>query len=101
MFIINTALSVMKKGKAADVFELTVENILYGEDELLYIIHKMIVAISREGHIPDLLTLLLIPFWFQYIRHYRFYNFTDYWNNSDTSVICNMQFGTFIFEYRR
>jgi hypothetical protein len=46
----------MKKGKAADVFELTVENILYGEDELLYI---------------------------------------------DTSVICNMQFGTFIFEYRR
>jgi UV DNA damage repair endonuclease len=39
---INTALSVMKKGKAADVFELTVENILYGEDELLYIIHKMI-----------------------------------------------------------
>jgi hypothetical protein len=31
---INTALSVMKKGKAADVFELTVENILYGGDEL-------------------------------------------------------------------
>jgi hypothetical protein len=59
---INTALSVMKKGKAADVFELTVENILYGEDELLYIIHKMIVAISREGHIPDLLkTGLLTP----------------------------------------
>jgi hypothetical protein len=29
----------MKKGKAADVFELTVENILYGGDELLYIIH--------------------------------------------------------------
>jgi hypothetical protein len=28
----------MKKGKAADVFELTVENILYGGDELLYII---------------------------------------------------------------
>jgi hypothetical protein len=25
----------------------------------------------------------------------------DYWSNSDTSVICNMQFGTFIFEYRR
>ena len=52
---INTALSVMKKGKAAVVFELTVENILYGGDELLYIIHKIIVAISREGHIPDLL----------------------------------------------
>jgi hypothetical protein len=38
----------MKKGKASDVFELTVENILYGEDELLYIIHKIIVAINRE-----------------------------------------------------
>jgi hypothetical protein len=50
---INTALSAMKKGKAADVFELTVENILYGGDELLYIIHKIIVAITREGHIPD------------------------------------------------
>ena len=59
---INTALSVMKKGKASDVFELTVENILYGEDELLYIIHKIIVAITREGHIPDLLkTGLLTP----------------------------------------
>ena len=59
---INTALSVMKKGKAADVFELTVENILYGGDELLYIIHKIIVAITREGHIPDLLkTGLLTP----------------------------------------
>ena len=45
----------MKKGKAADVFELKVENILYGGDELLYIIHKIIMAISREGHIPDLL----------------------------------------------
>jgi hypothetical protein len=56
---INTALSGMKKGKAADVFELTVENILYGGDELLYIIHKIIVAISREGHIPDLLKLLI------------------------------------------
>jgi hypothetical protein len=31
----------MKKGKTADVFELTVENILYGGDELLYIIHKI------------------------------------------------------------
>jgi hypothetical protein len=52
----------MKKGKAADVFELTVENILYGGDELLYIIHKIIVAITREGHIPDLLkTGLLTP----------------------------------------
>ena len=51
----------MKKGKAADVFELTVENILYGGDELLYIIHKIIVAITR-GHIPDLLkTGLLMP----------------------------------------
>jgi len=59
---INTALSVMKKGKAEDVFELTVENILYGGDELLYIMHKIIVAISREGHIPDLLkTGLLTP----------------------------------------
>ena len=48
----------MNKGKAADVFELTVENILYGGDELLYIIHKIIVAISREGHIPDLLKTL-------------------------------------------
>jgi hypothetical protein len=48
--------------EAADVFELTVENILYGGDELLYIIHKIIVAISREGHIPDLLkTGLLTP----------------------------------------
>jgi hypothetical protein len=30
----------MKKGKTADVFELTVENILYGGDELSYIIQK-------------------------------------------------------------
>jgi hypothetical protein len=41
----NTALSVMKIGKAADVFELTVENILYGGDEILYILHKIIVAV--------------------------------------------------------
>jgi hypothetical protein len=46
-------------------------------------------------------TLLLIPFWSQSILHYGFYNLTDYWSNSDTSVICNMQFGTFIFEYWR
>ena len=51
---INTALSDMKKGKAADVFELTVENILYGGDELLYIIHKIIVAITREGLITPI-----------------------------------------------
>ena len=37
---INTAISAMKKGKTADVFELTVENILYGGDELSYIIQK-------------------------------------------------------------
>jgi hypothetical protein len=32
---------------------------------------------------------LWVPFWSQSILHYGFYNSTDYWSNSDTSVICN------------
>jgi hypothetical protein len=41
---------------------IAISNILYGGDELLYIIHKIFVAITRERHIPDLLkTGLLTP----------------------------------------
>ena len=86
---INTALSVMKrKGKAADVFELTVENILYGGDELLYILHKIIVAISREGHIPDLLkTELLTPI---FKNKGSKLNVTNYRGITVTPVVCKI-----------
>jgi hypothetical protein len=40
---INNALSAMKKGKAADVFELTVENILYGGESKVFLYLELLV----------------------------------------------------------
>ncbi|CAC5362615.1 Fibrinogen-like protein A,Ryncolin-4,Fibrinogen C domain-containing protein 1-A,Angiopoietin-2,Microfibril-associated glycoprotein 4,Angiopoietin-related protein 7,Ficolin-2,Tenascin,Fibrinogen C domain-containing protein 1-B,Fibrinogen C domain-containing protein 1 [Mytilus coruscus] len=59
---IYKALESMKKGKASDLFDLTVENFIYAGNNLIDLIHQILVYIFRKGLIPDLLkTGLLSP----------------------------------------
>ncbi|CAG2222940.1 unnamed protein product [Mytilus edulis] len=52
---IYKALNSMKKGKASDSFDLTVENFIYAGDNLIDSIHQILVDIFKKGLIPDLL----------------------------------------------
>ena len=52
---LNKALSSIKKGKAADIFDLTVEHFIYGGDALLDYTHSIILAIFESGIVPDMI----------------------------------------------
>lgn len=51
----NKALSSIKKGKAADIFDLTVEHFIYGGDALLDYTHSVIQTIFESGIVPDMI----------------------------------------------
>ena len=50
---VETAINGIKKRKAADIFGLTVENFIYGGNELIPFIHSIICAIFKAGKVPD------------------------------------------------
>jgi hypothetical protein len=52
---LNKALSSIKKGKAADIFYLTVEHCIYGGDALLDYAHSISLAIFESGIVPDMI----------------------------------------------
>ncbi|CAC5361772.1 unnamed protein product [Mytilus coruscus] len=57
---IYKALESMKKGKASDSFDLTVENFIYAGDNLIDLIHQILVNIFKKSLIPDLLKIGLL-----------------------------------------
>ena len=50
---VETAINGIKKGKAAHIFGLTVENFIYGGNELTSFIHSIICAIFKTGKVPN------------------------------------------------
>jgi hypothetical protein len=52
---LNKALSSIKKGKAADIFDLTVEHFIYGGDALMDYSHSISLAIFESGIVPDMI----------------------------------------------
>jgi hypothetical protein len=52
---LNKALSSIKKGKAADIFYLTVEHCIYGGDAFLDYTHSISLAIFESGIVPDMI----------------------------------------------
>jgi hypothetical protein len=50
---VETAINGIKKRKAADIFGRTVENFIYGGNELISFIHSIICAIFKTGKVPD------------------------------------------------
>ena len=52
---IQEALKDIKRGKSQDIYELSIENFIYGGDELLNIIKHILSAIFTLGEIPDIL----------------------------------------------
>lgn len=57
-----TALIYMYEGQVSDLFDLSVENFTYeGEgDNLIDLVHKVLVCIVKKGLLPDLLQTRLL-----------------------------------------
>ena len=53
--VLNKASSSIKKGKAADIFDLTVEHFIYGGNALLDYTHSIILAIFESGIVADMI----------------------------------------------
>ena len=59
---IKEALKHINKGKAEDIFGLSIENVCYAGDECIFFLEKLINAIFSHGKIPETLkTGLLSP----------------------------------------
>ena len=59
---IKEALKHINKGKAGDIFGLSIENVCYAGDECIFFLEKLINAIFSHGKIPEMLkTGLLSP----------------------------------------
>ena len=41
---VKTAMESIKKGKAADIFNIAIEHFLYGGEELIQLVHKIIIT---------------------------------------------------------
>jgi hypothetical protein len=52
---LNKASSSIKKGKASDIFDLTVEHFIYGGYALFDYTHSIILAIFESGIVPDMI----------------------------------------------
>lgn len=50
---VEIAINGIKKGKAADIFGLTVHNFIYGGNELTSFIHIVICTIFKTRKVPD------------------------------------------------
>ena len=52
---LNKASSSIKRGKASDIFDLTVEHFIYGGYALFDYTHSIILAIFESGIVPDMI----------------------------------------------
>ena len=57
---VRNAIEIIRKGKAADIFNIAIEHFLYGGEELFHFVHRIIVAIFQSGVVPNIVKVGLL-----------------------------------------